>query len=41
VKVNDDVRVVEASYKARKMVRVRMEIALDRIRDTLLSGISS
>jgi len=30
--------VVEASYKAKKMVRVTMEIAFDRIRDILLSG---
>ncbi|MEM2936219.1 MAG: lipoate protein ligase C-terminal domain-containing protein [Candidatus Bathyarchaeia archaeon] len=38
VKVTSDVRVVEASYKAKKMVRVTMEIAFDQIRDILLSG---
>jgi len=38
VKITDDVRVVEASYKARKMVRVTMEIASNRVRDVLLSG---
>jgi len=38
VKVTGDVRLVEASYKAKKMVRVRMEIAFNRIRDILLSG---
>jgi len=38
VKVAENVRIVEASYKAKKMIRVTMEIAFDRIRDILISG---
>jgi lipoate-protein ligase A len=38
VKVTGDVRVVEASYKTKKMVRVTMEIAYNQIKDILLSG---
>ncbi|MDH5389555.1 MAG: lipoate--protein ligase [Candidatus Bathyarchaeota archaeon] len=38
VKVAENVRIVEASYKAKKMIRVTMEIAFDKIRDILISG---
>jgi lipoate-protein ligase A len=38
VKVAENVRVVETSYKAKKMIRVTMEIAFDKIRDILISG---
>lgn len=38
VKVAENVRIFEASYKAKKMIRVTMEIAFDKIRDILISG---
>ncbi len=38
VKVAENVRIVEASYKTKKMIRVTMEIAFDKIRDILVSG---
>jgi lipoate-protein ligase A len=38
VKVAENVRIVEANYKAKKMIRVTMEIAFHKIRDILISG---
>jgi len=38
IKVAGDVKVVEASHKAKKMIRVTMEIAFNKIRDILISG---
>ena len=38
VKVAENVRIVEATHKAKKMIRVTMEIAFDKIRDILISG---
>jgi len=38
VKVAGDVKVVEANYKAKKMIRVTMEVAFNKIRDILISG---
>ncbi|MFQ6077298.1 MAG: hypothetical protein ACE5Z5_14425 [Candidatus Bathyarchaeia archaeon] len=38
VKVTGNVRIVEADHKARKLIRVTMEIAFDRIGDILISG---
>src|SRR3972149_9606187 len=38
VKVAGDVKVVEAKYKAKKMKRVTMEVAFNKIRDILISA---
>jgi hypothetical protein len=38
VKVAADVKVVEAYYKAKKRIRVTLEVALNKIRDILISG---
>lgn len=38
VKVTGNVRVVEADHKARKLIRVTMEVAFDRVGDILISG---
>ena len=38
VKVAGDQKVVEANYKAKKMIRVTMEVTFNKIRDILISG---
>jgi len=38
VKVSGDVRVVEVCHKAKKMIRVTMQIAFNKVQDVLISG---
>ena len=38
VKVSGEVRVAEADHKARKMIRVTVEVAQDHLKDVLISG---
>ena len=38
VKIKGDVKVVEADHKAKKMIRITMEIANEMIKDILISG---